>query len=251
MTTNYDPIAEQYKRSKQTPWRAHLECYTLLNLVGDVSGLDVLDVACGEGFYTRLLKHRGAGRVTGVDLSEGMISLARRQEEAGPLGIDYQIGDGRDLRLDQKYDVAVAAYLLNYAPDRQELAAMCRSIARSLKPGGRFVTVNSNPACDFRTAPSYRAYGFETRLEERPPLPVNVADGTPITWTFYLGNEEFSIENYFLPVALHEQTLKEAEFRTITWHAPSLAPEGACELGADFWKPFLAHPPITFIECRV
>ncbi|SFI85703.1 class I SAM-dependent methyltransferase [Planctomicrobium piriforme] len=54
MTTDYDPIAELYKRSKQTPWRSHLECFTLLKTIGDVSGLSVLDVACGEGFYTRL-----------------------------------------------------------------------------------------------------------------------------------------------------------------------------------------------------
>ena len=36
-------------------------------------------------------------------------------------------------------DLAVAAYLLNYATDRAELGAMCRGIARCLRPGGRFV----------------------------------------------------------------------------------------------------------------
>ena len=38
-----------------------------------------------------------------------------------------------------KYDLAVAAYLLNYAHDRTELAGqMCNGIVRCLKPGGRF-----------------------------------------------------------------------------------------------------------------
>jgi toxoflavin synthase len=60
LTTDYDPIAEQYKRSKQTPWRTDVEWFTLLNTIGPVNGLSVLDVACGEGFYTRLLRHRGA-----------------------------------------------------------------------------------------------------------------------------------------------------------------------------------------------
>ena len=40
MTTNYDPIAEQYKRSKQTPWRTHIECFTLLETIGRIDGLD-------------------------------------------------------------------------------------------------------------------------------------------------------------------------------------------------------------------
>lgn len=50
MTTDYNPIAEQYQRSKQQPWRTFVECFTLLELVGDPTGLAVLDLACGEGF---------------------------------------------------------------------------------------------------------------------------------------------------------------------------------------------------------
>ena len=47
MTTNYDPIAEQYKRSKQQPWRAHIEAFTLMRLIGNPTGKTVIDIACG------------------------------------------------------------------------------------------------------------------------------------------------------------------------------------------------------------
>ena len=87
MTTNYDPIAEQYKRSKQMPWRTFVECYTLMQLAGDANGLAVLDVACGEGFYTRMIRQQGADRVTGVDLSQGMITLAQQQEDVNQQGM--------------------------------------------------------------------------------------------------------------------------------------------------------------------
>ena len=50
MTTDYDPIAEQYKRAKLQPWRTHVESFTLMNLLGDLSGKSVVDVACGDGF---------------------------------------------------------------------------------------------------------------------------------------------------------------------------------------------------------
>ena len=156
MTTDYDPIAEQYKRSKQQPWRTYIEAFTLMNLIGDPSGKKVIDIACGEGFYTRLLRQRGAEKVTGVDLSERMVELAKAQEAVQQLGIDYVVGDGRDLELGAKYDLAVAAYLLNYARDRGELGDMCKGIARCLRPGGRFVTVNCSASLDFRVAPSYR-----------------------------------------------------------------------------------------------
>ena len=162
MTTDYDPIAEQYKRSKLQPWRTHVESFTLMALLGALEGTTVVDVACGEGYYTRLLRARGASKVRGVDLSAHMVELARAQEAQHSLGIEYLVGDARDLGLAPEHDLAVAAYLLNYARDRAELRAMCRSLARCLKPGGRFVTVNQSATLDFRSAPSFRAYGFET-----------------------------------------------------------------------------------------
>lgn len=243
MTTNYDPIAEQYKRSKQTPWRTYIECFTLLEFIGNVNGQNVLDVACGEGFYSRLLRHQGAAKVTGVDLSEGMLALARQQEAEQPLGIDYVVGDAKELQFDGEYDLVVAAYLLNYAETRVELSAMCNSIARCLKPGGRFVTVNCNPGLDFTTAPSYRQYGFETSVvgEWR--------EGSPITWTFFLDDGSFSIENYHISVPVHENVLRNAGFRTVSWEPPRLSPDGEHQCGNDFWEPFLQAPPVTFIEC--
>ena len=96
MTTDYDPIAEQYKRSKQQPWRAHIEAFSQMELIGDPTGKRVIDIACGDGFYTRMIRQRGAAKVTGVDLSEKMIGLARAAEAQQQLGIDYIVGDGRD-----------------------------------------------------------------------------------------------------------------------------------------------------------
>lgn len=243
MTTNYDPIAEQYKRSKQQPWRTYIECYTLIQLIGDPHGLNVLDVACGEGFYTRMIRERGAARVTGVDLSKGMIELARKQEAQHQLGIQYVVGDARELPVTEPFDLTMAAYLLNYARTRAEIQAMCDGIALSLKPGGRFLTVNSSPALDFSSAPSYRKYGFETNVKSA------WQEGTPVKWTFYLSDGAFELENYYLDMAIHEEAFRQAGFREIRWHAPRLSPDGLTAHEQSFWSDFLEHPPIAFIEC--
>ena len=243
MTTNYDPIAEQYQRSKQQPWRTHIESFTLMALVGDLSGLSALDMACGEGFYTRLLRNQGAARVSGVDLSDGMIELARQQEAAHRLGIDYLVGDARNHNLPAEFDLVVAAYLLNYARDREELSAMCAGIARCLKPGGRFVTANCNPALDFSVAPSYRKYGFETSVVGP------IQEGSPINWKFYLSDGCFDLENYHLDVAVHEACLRSAGFRDIRWHAPRLSPQAVAENENRFWADFMDQPPLIFLEC--
>ena len=243
MTTDYDPIAEQYKRSKQQPWRTFVESFTLMGLVGDPAGLRVLDVACGEGFYTRMLRQRGASQVTGVDLSQGMIDLARQQEARYQLGIDYIVADARNLGDVAQFDLAVAAYLLNYASKPDELQAMCDGIARSLKPGGRFVTVNCHPGQRFPEAPSYRKYGFETSVIG----PWH--EGTPIKWTFYLDDGPFDIENYHLSIATHEEAFRKAGFRQVNWHSPQLSPDGLHGHETDYWSELLERSPITFIEC--
>src|SRR5262245_55551313 len=92
MDTDYDRIAEQYQPAKRQPWRTHIERYTLLRLAGDVAGKAVIDLACGEGHYTRALRRLGAARVVGVDLSPAMIGLAEAEEARRPLGVEYRVG---------------------------------------------------------------------------------------------------------------------------------------------------------------
>jgi 2-polyprenyl-3-methyl-5-hydroxy-6-metoxy-1,4-benzoquinol methylase len=60
----------------------------MFHLIGNVKGLFVLDVACGEGCNTRLLASKGA-KVVGVDSSKKLIESAVSQEERDPIGIDY------------------------------------------------------------------------------------------------------------------------------------------------------------------
>ena len=72
MVTDYNEnrIAEQYQQAKAQSWRAHAETYSFMNLIGDVDGKRVLDVACGEGHFTRLLRKAGAAEVVGIDIAD-------------------------------------------------------------------------------------------------------------------------------------------------------------------------------------
>ena len=243
MSTNYDFISEQYKRAKLQPWREHVESFTLLGVIGDLVGKKVVDLACGEGFYSRILREHGAASVTGVDLSEKMIALARQQEAEHPQGIRYLVGDGRNLQLNEEHDLVVAAYLLNYATNREELGAMLNGIARCLTSGGRFVTINSNPACDFPTAPSFRKYGFETRV------PGEWREGAPFHWIFHLPEGAFEIENYHLSVGTHEEACRAAGFSSIRWHQPRVSPQGQAVCEEGYWAELLSQPPVICLEC--
>ena len=96
MTTNYDGIAKEYQASKLQPWRTHVERHTLLRLTGDVRGLKTLDLACGEGSSTRLLRRLGADPVVGVDLSAlksaGLRDIRWHRPRVSPEGL-RQLGE--------------------------------------------------------------------------------------------------------------------------------------------------------------
>jgi len=68
--------------------RTELHGPALLDVCGDVRGLRVLDLGCGQGWFSRRPAGRGA-RVVGVDAAAPMIAHARRHEAARPLGIVY------------------------------------------------------------------------------------------------------------------------------------------------------------------
>jgi 2-polyprenyl-3-methyl-5-hydroxy-6-metoxy-1,4-benzoquinol methylase len=73
----YDDIAAEYAASKQLPFRLIVEAPGLFRLAGDVRGKSLLDLACGDGTFSRAFARRGAMPVMGIDLSDAMIERAR------------------------------------------------------------------------------------------------------------------------------------------------------------------------------
>jgi len=134
--------AEQVRRGADVA-REWLNNPAFLEFVGDVRGRQVLDAGCGEGYNTRILARRGA-RMTGVDLSEKMIALARAEEDREPLGIDYRRTSYTDLAMfaEGSFDAVVAFMSLMDGP-RFDLAM--REAFRVLRPGGMLAFSITHP----------------------------------------------------------------------------------------------------------
>lgn len=246
MTLDYNEgqNAERYKQAKMQPWRSRIESYSFMNLIGDLRGKSVLDLACGEGHYTRKLRQSGADRVVGSDLSERMIELARAQEAAEPLGIEYRVEDAATITSQENFDLVVAAWLLVYAHDREELERMCRAVASRLRPGGRFVTLINNPElCDEPPRPDFRKYGFDMTVAD------HVFEGAPILWTILLEGASLDIENYYLPMSAYKLAFQEAGFGEFQLHRPELAPNPLGVDDSSYWQELLDHPAAVLIDC--
>ena len=106
-------------------------------LIGSVKGKIVLDLACGEGYNTRILARKGAN-VAGVDRSKKLINLARIEEGRERLGIRYQRMDANRLKgiSDGSFDLVTCFMALH---DVEDYEGAVGEAARVLKRGGRFV----------------------------------------------------------------------------------------------------------------
>jgi len=121
-----------------------LEEALVLELMGDVAGLDVLDAACGTGRYALRLAEAGA-RVAGIDTTEEMLTHARRKAADRGLTADLRLGDMRQLPFaDESFDLVVSGLALCHVPD---LCPVTAEFARVLRPGGRVIISDFHPFC--------------------------------------------------------------------------------------------------------
>jgi SAM-dependent methyltransferase len=124
-----------------------IERPALLDLLGSVGGLRVLDLGCGDARFGRELLEAGCRSYTGLEASRNMIAAARETlaGTAGQLveatieGWSYPVA---------AFDLVVSRLALHYVED---FAALCDRVFAALAPGGRFVFSVEHPvitSCD-------------------------------------------------------------------------------------------------------
>lgn len=144
--TLYDTHAARWQRRVPSSLSDFTGRPPVFELCGDVSGLDIIDLGCGEGYCARELAARGAQSITGVELSAEMVESARAQDAELGQGIRYRQGDVTALDdADASYDLAVGVFVYNYVNTKQMLQSF-REVHRVLRPGGQFVFSVPHPA---------------------------------------------------------------------------------------------------------
>ncbi len=131
----YDEVADFYEDFAPDEY-TDPPTSALLDLVGEISGLRLLDMACGHGRVSRELARRGA-RVVGMDISAALLGKARERERLNPLGIIYVHADAAspDALRGEVFDGVVCHFGLS---DIDDLDGAVATVARVLRPGGFF-----------------------------------------------------------------------------------------------------------------
>ncbi len=156
--SQYDGMGEQYRQhAEDSAYNAHYDRPAVLAELGEVAGKQVLDAACGPGFYALELIKRGA-EVTAFDASQSMVDLARTRVGPGIRTDRAILGEPLPYE-DASFDTVVCALAIHYAP---ELSIVFTEFHRVLRPSGALVVSTQHPTTDWlRKGGSY----FETTLE--------------------------------------------------------------------------------------
>lgn len=140
---SYHDFARIYDSFMQdAPYEQWMSWFSREELAGKV----IADIGCGTGTLAIWLAQRTA-RVTGVDLSEEMLTAASQRAVEQRLSIEWLCQDMRELALPRKMNMIVSTCdSLNYLLSEEELKAVFSACKRALEPRGRFVFDLLGPA---------------------------------------------------------------------------------------------------------
>ncbi len=156
MTTNVDPSEiAKFEALAHRWWDKNSEFKPLheinplranyIDLHSPVAEQQLLDVGCGGGILCEAMAQRGA-IVSGIDMGEAPLSVAKLHQLESGLTINYQQSTAEDLAQTaaDQYDIVTCLEMLEHVPDPGSVIQAC---AKLCKPGGHlyFSTINRNP----------------------------------------------------------------------------------------------------------
>lgn len=165
---------------------------------------DLLDIGCGSG-QTAIPSAKKGINVTGIDIAENLIDVARKRAERAKLSAQFDVGDAENLPYAaEQFDTLISMFGAMFAPRPEQVI---EEFSRVLRPGGKLIMANWTPS-------SMPAQMFKCVAEVVPPA-TGVA--SPILW----GVEDVVHErlvNEFTDIKLTKKTYPQ-------WHYPFSAVE--------------------------
>jgi ubiquinone/menaquinone biosynthesis C-methylase UbiE len=141
--TSWNSVAEWYNTHLEKSADSYQEKVIMPNVLRVLDpkpGIKVLDIACGQGYFSRAFTETGA-TVIGCDISKELIELAKKHS---PKNIEYHTTPADDLSFVK--DVSIdAAVIVLAIQNIENIVGTFSECARTLKPGGRLVIVLNHP----------------------------------------------------------------------------------------------------------
>ena len=229
-TKEYNKIGEKYAEMiKEDALKKYLQYPGLIKLLGNIKGKRILDIGCGNGFFSNKIAERGA-KIVGFDVSEKQIELAKETEKNMKRGMEFFCSDQFKFNYPEKFDLAFSNMVIFYAVNFEELVQFFKCAFNSLKDKAEFISVIVNP--------EYKRFN-ELHYDRKI-----VKEGNKAKSEFYI-NGKFDVSSGFYSFFTkleYERAAKEAGFSRLVWKKIEIEKEGLKDKGADFWKGYDSDP---------
>lgn len=234
---DYDVVAPNYTGSHSKPDKLHSILPTVLKMIGDCEEKVVIDLGCGDGFFTLPFAERGASLVVGADNSRAQIELGNRVSPHPKIW--YRVGDVF-LQHGGPAHIANAPFVANYARTKAILRHFFALVYKTLHEGGKVAFV-----FDLPSGKSLQRFGAVKTLQGPR------RDETPIEIKLFNGERHLcTLEaTYYTPSTIVE-LLWEVGFKNVTWHQPIVSQEGVEKFGAEFWDEYLKETELGYLTAE-
>ena len=235
----YDDVKDIYEEGMRNmaEYRTYCQDPVIFKGIGDPTNQSLLDLACGNGEYTRKFRTAGANPVCGSDFSQGMIELAIAQEQKEPLGIEYSIDDLYNLKETRTFDVVIAVHLIHYMRHESDVERALRSIYTLIRKGGKFVTFMANPNFDLN---KHDPHDSKTKMGYyfTKADPENGGE-----FNFYPGGfDHIKVVFYRWHQSFIEQVAKRVGYPRVKWMQPYVSAEGLARHGEEYFQNHISNP---------
>jgi len=232
---NYDKIHEDYEKTNEKPDKKYSMLPTILNLAEPLKNKIVIDIGCGDGFFTFPLAKK-AKFVYGIDNSIEQINKAKKLTKDN---IKFILGDIFDV-IYPKSDLICIPFILDMV-ETEKLFDLFSKFYSSLESCGRIIGLIDDPKS---LVSDNRKYGVIKTIKADKLL-----EGSPLIIDLFNENSHIITLN----VIYHkketiENALIKAGFKDIKWHKPIISKEGIDKFRNGFWDDYLNNCDVAYFS---
>lgn len=246
----YNKFAERWasaKRDGSSIFHIYLEKPAMYGKLPDVKELTILCIGCGSGEEVEFLHSLGAKRVVGIDISEGLIDIAKKTYP----DLEFHVMDMEHLDFPpETFDLAFSSLTMHYIDD---WSASLQSIHKVLKKDGIFLFSITHPFFSAMQKSEddkekVRLLGYKA-LKEHDTVEIfgNYLDGYQLE--AFLMNKSFTVTNYHKPLSVITKTVVSAGFEIMDIVEPK-ALDASKEEHKNFWEIHQKIPEFMVMELR-
>jgi len=230
---DFEKITENYSESSFKPDKQYSMLPTILSLLDLDKRCKVIDVGCGDGFFTYPISILSES-VVGIDTSKKQLSRAIRR-----LNIEYCLADMHNYDYPE-CDRISCPFVLNYIDSLKDLTRLFSKFYDALKKNGKLVSILDNPPSVFQNCSEFGSIKRvkDDTLKEGSIIEIELIDK---------GKKLVTLKSIFHQKDKVERSLIDAGFEKFYWSNPLVSEKGLLSFGKDFWKKYLEVCDVSYL----